>query len=263
MSIIKTDPRHVLSCGIFYSILIGPTILSNLYLASLSLDQTFMILYSTRYRLIVTQRHVLIRIFLILIVIILIMIPQHYDYDYNKKTTIFICEFSIFINQWRVCLWTLSHAILFVTIPSIITCISSIILLQNRCNYRRVQKNKLSDTARRIERNSVLILFIVITLSFSILPFAILEIFIVHNRLSHHGIISSMRWRTYKILLRWFLILGAINYSFKFYLRLIISKIFQNDFLQLFNCNFQQKENNNEQNLIPINKQNRTKNIEN
>ncbi|CAF1063159.1 unnamed protein product [Rotaria sp. Silwood1] len=59
MSIIKTDPREIFSCGIFYSILIGPTILSNLYLASMSIDQSFMILYPAHHRLLITRCYVL------------------------------------------------------------------------------------------------------------------------------------------------------------------------------------------------------------
>jgi len=241
MSIIKIDPREIFSCGIFYSILIGPTILSNLYLASMSIDRTLIILYPARYRHSITPRHVLIRICLIFLIIILFMIPHHFYYYYDKKTTIFICEFHTFVDQWRVRLWPILHAILFVSIPYSITCISSIILLKNRCHHRRIYKNKLSENARRLERNSILILFISITTFCSTLPFVILEIFIVHDRLFNHGIMSITRWKTYKLLLNWFLTCGAVNYSFKFYIRLIISKQFRRDFVHLIHCCNQQK----------------------
>jgi len=228
----------------------------------MSLDQSVMILYPNRYRLLITRRHVIVRIVLILIITILFMIPHHFYYYYNKKSTIFICEFYTFIDQWKIRLWPFTHAILFVSIPSIITCISSIILLQNRCHHRKIHKNKLSENARRLERNSILLLFISITIFFSILPFVILEFLIVHDSLFNHGIMSSTKWKTYKMLLNWFLTLGSLNYSFKFYLRLGLSKTFRRDFIQLFNCNFQQKEKNTEQNLISINNQNRKKSIE-
>ncbi len=95
-------------------------------------------------------------------------------------------------------------------------------------------KNQLSENARRLERNSIVILFISITTFCSLLPFVILQIFIVHDQLfNHHGIITTNRWKIYRILHNWFLILGAVNYSFKFYVNLIISKLFRRDFVQL------------------------------
>lgn len=75
MSIIRIGPRQIFSCEIFYSLLIGPAILSNLYLASMAIDRSLMIFHPNRYRLLVTQRHVLI--------VILCMIPHHFFYYYN------------------------------------------------------------------------------------------------------------------------------------------------------------------------------------
>ena len=234
VSIIKIDPREVVSCGIFYSFLIGSTILSNLYLASMSIDRTVMIFYPSRYRRWITQRHVLLRMCFILLIIILFMIPHHFYYYYNKNTTIFICQFHRFVVQWRVRLWPFLHAILFVSIPYLITCLSSIILLHNRCQQRRIMKNKLSENARRLERNSIVLLVVSITTFCSLLPFVILQIFIVHDQLfNHNQIISTHRLEIYRILLNWFLILGAVNYSLKFYFNLFISKLFRRDFIQL------------------------------
>ncbi|CAF1022064.1 unnamed protein product [Rotaria sordida] len=262
MSIIKTDLREIISCGIFYSILVGPTILSNLYLALMSIDRTFMILYPTRYRLLITRRHVLIRIFLILIIVILFMIPHHFYFYYNRKTTIFICEFYTFIDHWKIRAWPFLHAILFVLLPSIITCISSVILLHNRCNQRKITKNKSSETARRMTRNAILIFLISIFILFSLLPTVIVEIFIVNDRLFNHDIFCSIRWKQYRILLNWFLTLSALNYSSKFYLRLIISKTFRRDFIKLINFISLRQQKNNEQSLVPLNNRNTAKNTE-
>jgi len=238
--------------------LVGPTILSNLYLASMSLDQILMILYPAYYRRVITPCHIMIRLFLILIIVIIIMTPHPFYYYYDTKTTIFVCEFHKFVNPWIIRIWPFVHGILFVLIPSIITCISSIILFQNRYNHRKTHQNRLSEVARRIERNSVLIVFISIIISFCILPLVTLEIFIVHDLLSNHGIISSIKVKKYKILLNWFVSLVSVNYSAKFYLHLIVSKTFRRDFIQLFNCNFRQKEKIIEENLIPLNIENRT-----
>ncbi|CAF3475823.1 unnamed protein product [Rotaria sp. Silwood1] len=259
MSIIKTDPREIFSCGIFYSILIGPTILSNLYLASMSIDQSFMILYPAHHRLLITRCYVLKCILLIFIVVILFMIPHHFYFHYNKKTTIFICESYTFIDHWKIRIWPFLHAILFVSLPSLVTCISSVILLHNRFNQRRMNKNYLSDNARRMKRNSILVLFISIVTLFSILPTVILEAFIIYDRLFNDDILCSIRWKTYKILLNWFLTLSALNYSSKFYIRLLISKTFRREFIKLIYCIPPRPRKKSEQNSVPRNLPNKPK----
>ena len=252
MSIIKIDPRQIISCGLFYNVLIGSTILSNLYLASMSIDRSFMILYPARYRLLITQRHVLLRILLILLIVIIFMIPHQFYYYYNPKSTIFICEFHVSINRWEIRIWSFLHAIIFVSLPSIIICISSIILLHNRCHHRQKSNNKLSTNARRMERNSILIFLTSIIILFSLLPTVILEIFMVHDRLFNYQVVCSIRWRIYKILLNWFLTLLSLNYSLKFYIRLAISRSFQRDFIQIITCNSIRTNESNEQRLVPL-----------
>jgi len=190
------------------------------------------------------------------------MIAHNFYYYYDENTTLFICEFYTFIEKWRIRLWPFLHAILFVSIPLIITCISSIILLLNRCKHRRITQNNLSENARRIERNSIFILFVSIVIFFSLLPSVILEIFIVHDLIFNHEIYCSSRRKTYNILLNWFLILAAVNYSSKFYIRLVISKTFRRDFIQLINCILPRKEKINEQQLVPLNNQNKRKSRE-
>ncbi|CAF1047661.1 unnamed protein product [Adineta steineri] len=226
-------------------------------LASMSIDRNFIILYPTRYRLIITRHHVLRRIVLIFLITILFMIPHHFYYYYNKNTTLSICEFHKFIDRWKIHVWPFIHAILFVSIPSIITCISSVMLLHNRRKHRRLTKNILGEKARRIERNSILIVFISLALAFTTLPIVILEIFIVHDRLFNHEIYCLTRWKTYKILLNWFLTLASFSYSCKFYIRLMISRTFRKEFLQLLNCIFRRKDKINEQHLMALNKQNK------
>jgi hypothetical protein len=252
MSIIKTDPRQLMSCGIFYSIIIGSTILSNLYLASMSIDRIFLILYPSRYRVMITRRHVLLRIVLILLVVIVFMIPHHFYYYYDPISTIFICEFYSFTHRWQIHIWSFLHAIVFASLPSVITCLSSAILLHNRCRHRQKSNNKLSVIARRMEINSVAILFVSISILFLSLPTVILQIFIVHDRLVRHEILCSTRWEIYKILLNWFFILSALNYSLKFYIRLSISRSFQRDFIQIISCHFIQTNKNNQQRLSPL-----------
>lgn len=262
MSVIKVDPREVFGCGIFYMILIGPTIASNLYLALLFTDRARMILNPTRFRLIITRRHVIIRIFITFIVILLFMIPYHFYFYYDSKTTVFICEFYEHVDRWKLHIWPFLHAILFVSLPSILTCISSLILIYNRYTHRRLHKNNISVSARRMERNSVVLLFTAIGILLSLAPTVILQILIVNDYLSNHDKRCRERWKTYKILSYCFLTLFVFTYSFKFYFRLCISRAFQRDLIQLFGFVSRREQSNNDQCLILLSSKNLEKNIE-
>jgi hypothetical protein len=252
MSLVETDPRQLLPCGIFYSLLIGPTILSNLYLASFSIDRSFMLLNPTRYRLLITRRHVFVRVLLILLIVILFMTPHHYYFYYDKNTTLFLCEFHTFVDRWRLRIWPFLHAILFVSIPLLITTVSSLFLVHNRCEHRKATNNNVSESARRLERNAIVVACVSIAIAFALLPIVILQIFMVHDRLYNHDVYCSRRWKTYPILLYCFLTLSAFTYSFKFYLRLMISKLFQRDFLQVISCVHLQRVEANAQHSIPL-----------
>lgn len=235
MSFVKTDPRKILSCGIFYGIIIGSTTLSNLYLASLAIDRSVIIIYPTRYRLIVTKSHVQVRLIIICIIVIIVSIPHHFYFSYEPKSALLLCAFNSSVNRGKIRLWALVHAILLVTIPSIIVCICTSILLRNRCKHQRNQQQHPSAAARRMRRQSMFIFFFSLGIFICLLPSCILEIFVAYDRLFDPDKSCSKRWKIYKVLSHCFLILTSINYSMKFYLHLIISRSFRADFLRLIN----------------------------
>lgn len=241
MSLIKTDPREIISCGIFYSILVGSTTLSNLYLASMSIDRSMMILYPARYRLIVTRSRVILRLTLITLIITVLLIPHHFYFYYKPGTTLFLCDLHSSVNYRRIRLWSLIHAILFVSVPSLIVCICSSILLHNRCKHKRLNKNNLSVTARRMHRRSILLFFVSLWLLLSLLPICILQIFIIHKRLVYPDSYCSMQWKIYRILLNCFLTISTINYSNKFYIHLIVSTTARKHFIQFITCTSDQQ----------------------
>lgn len=255
MSFVKTDPRQVFSCGIFYNILIGSTTLSNMYLAAMSIDRSILILRPTRYRMYVTRPRVIISLIIIFLIILLLLIPHHFYFYYEPRTTIFLCDFNSIVTHRQMRFWTLLHAILFVSIPSLIVCLSSFLLLHNRCKHKRIQKNNLSKTARQMHNHSIAIVFISIGIFISLLPSCILEIFIVHDRFFYHDKHCSIRWKIYKILLSFFLTLSSITYSIKFYIHLAISTSFRKNFIQFIRCKSIRMNNGsqNEQSLLQNN----------
>lgn len=266
MLLIKTDPREVLSCGIFYSIIMGSTILSNLYLASMSIDRSLMILSPATYRLTVTQSRVIIRIILICLITSLFLIPHHFYLYYDPKNTLFLCDFYSFVKHRQIRLWSYAHASFFVAIPLLIVCISSYILLHNRCKHNRIYKQNISKSARRMYRLSIFLFSVSIGIFVCVLPICILEIFIVHDRYFNHKACLK-RWVIYRILLNCFLTLSSINYSMKFYINIIISTPMRKNFIQLIRCKFNQNTSesaiiSNEQCLLSLRSQNKTKSTE-
>jgi hypothetical protein len=222
----------------------------------MSIDRSIIILYPTRYRLIVTRSHVTQRLILIYIIVFIFLIPHHFYLFYKPKSTLFLCDFHSSVNHKQIYLWTFIHAILFVSIPSIIVCISAFILLHNRCQYKRIHKNNLSSNARRMHRQAIFIFFVSLGIFFTLLPSCILEIFIVYNRFSYHNNNYCLnRWKFYKILLNCFVTLLSINYSMKFYIHLIISTSFRKNFIQFISC----KTNQNLSRSSPINNENKNK----
>ena len=257
MSLIKSDPREVLSCGIFYSILMGSTTLSNLYLASMSIDRSIMILYPARYRVLVTRPRIQFRLVVIGLIITALLIPHHFYFYYEPRATLFLCDFYPFVNHRQVRIWSLIHSILFVFLPSLIVCISAFILLHNRQRHNRLYKQTLSQSARRMHKLSIFIFIMSVGIFFSLVPTCVLEVFLVHARLSSHYGHCLGRWKVYKILVHCFLVLSSINYSIKFYVHLIMSTSFRKSFIQLITCKSPENptrssKGNNEQHSLPM-----------
>ena len=257
MSWIKIDPRDIFSCGIFYCIVFGSTTLSNLYMASMSADRSIMILYPTRYRLIVTRTRVMIRIIIMLIIILLLGIPHHIYFTYNPKTTLFFCSFHEWVNKRRTRIWSFARGAIFVLIPSIITCISSFILFHNRLKHKRIHKSS-SQASRLMFRHSILVFLVSLVILLSLLPTCIIGVFIAYDELIRGDDKNCVaRWKMYRTLLNCSLMLAVINYSMKFYIHLIISTSFREHFIQFITRKPPKRpsqgnsENKNEQRLLP------------
>ncbi|CAF2076184.1 unnamed protein product [Rotaria magnacalcarata] len=258
MSFVKNDPRDVLSCRIFYCILVGSIALSNLYLAAVSIDRSIMILFPFRYRFIVTQSSVTFRIILILLIVIVLFVPHYFYLQYDAKAKLVLCNFTSSINDKQIHFTSIIHSIIFVFIPSLIVCIGSLVLLKNRHQHRRTHKHSSSSTARRMHKSSVLMFLISLWFFVSLLPALIIEIFVIYDQLFFHEMLCSMRQKIYKILLNCFLICSSVNYSTKFYIHLIVSESFRMNLIQFITCSNlsnasrqlrMKVKNNNEQNI--------------
>ncbi|CAF5039394.1 unnamed protein product [Rotaria sp. Silwood1] len=220
-----------------------------------------MILCPMRYRSIVKRSHVVCRLVSIFLVITLLVIPHYFYLHHDAKTTLFLCNLTSLNNRHRVHLLSLIHTILFVSIPSLIVCISSIILLNNRCQQKRKYKKALSLNARRMHKRSVLIFLLSFWLLLSLLPAFIVKLFVLLDQLFYDDIRCPIRLKIYKILYNCFLIGSSITYSTKFYIHLIVSTSFRESFIQFICCQNHKKssgltkmnnKNKNELRLLPL-----------
>jgi hypothetical protein len=220
-----------------YAFIVGPTIASNLLLASLSIDRSMIVIHPTRYRLLITRCHVFKRISLVILIVVFIMFLPHFTLYHDSNSYIqVVCDLRPVVHQWESNLWPLMHTVLFALIPSLITCISSLILFHNRFCHHPVLKRTLSARSRRIQTLSLLIAIFSVGSLIAILPVCILEVLTLNDRIANPDSSCSMRRMQYKILLNYFLSLMSMNYSFKFYAHLIISTPFRSNFIRLLNC---------------------------
>jgi hypothetical protein len=147
----------------------------------------------------------------------------------------------------------------------LIVCISTFILLHNRCKHKRIHKKNFSESARRVHRRSIFIFIFAVGTFLLVLPLCILEILIMHDRFFYHNRYCSTRWKIYKIVFNYFLTFLSINYSMKFYIHLIMSTTARRSFIQLITFRYNENPsrmnngNFNELSLFPFIDRNKSK----
>ncbi|CAF1167978.1 unnamed protein product, partial [Didymodactylos carnosus] len=102
MSIIKRDPRDILSCGGYYSCVVGSSMISNFLLANGSFDRVLIIVLPHKYQQIVTNKKVLLRIILTVLITSLLMIHFHFSlyYQAEMKLSARTCEYYPDTRLW-------------------------------------------------------------------------------------------------------------------------------------------------------------------
>jgi hypothetical protein len=150
----------------------------------------------------------------------------------NRKIIFSVDFMLMFVDGNLSCgLLYMLHSFFF--IPWLVACVSSTILLYNRCHHRRVHKRTLSVRTRRVQRLSLMLVLFSFSGLFVVLPVCILHILIVRNQIVNQNIKCSVQYARYRILFYWFLSLMTMNYSLKFYARLIVSSPFRRDFARI------------------------------
>ena len=234
------DPRDVLTCGIFYTLTIGSSNASTLLLTAASIDRVLIVVYPSRYSTFVTRRKALIKISLILLLVLLLMIQYHFSFYFSHS--LHVCEYYSYAQLWHGTLWPLIRLALLAFVPCTITCICSMVIFQNRF-YRRPSTTSETSGTRHMRTASLLLVIYSIYYTISIMPINILQFFhsyfLADTRWSGRSEIDCLKFSQWTVLMKFCLLLMAINYSNKFIVHYLISLQFRQDVWNLLTtCTF-------------------------
>jgi hypothetical protein len=126
-------------------------------------------------------------------------------------------------------------------IPCIITCACSLVILKNRY-YRRPSTTSETTGTKHMRTASLLLVIYSIYYTFSVMPLNILQFFhsyFFKNNLTNTSEIDCLKFAQWKMLMKFCMLLLAINYSNKFLVHYLISMQFRRDVWNLFTkCSF-------------------------
>jgi hypothetical protein len=231
------DPRDVLTCGTYYSLTIGSSNISTLLLTAASIDRVLIIVYPGRSSTFVTQRKALIKIIFIIICVSLLIIQYHLSYYFSYS--FHICEYYSYAQLWHGKVWPLIRLSLLAFIPCLITCACSIIIMKNRY-YRRPSTTSETSGTRHMRTASLLLVMYSIYYAVSVMPLNILQFFHSYffndDKLTE---INCLKFSQWTMLMKFCMLLMAINYSNKFFVHYFISMQFRRDVWNLLTkCTF-------------------------
>ena len=218
------DPRDLLTCGTYYSLTIGLSHCSTLLLTAASIDRVLIVLYPSRYSTFVTRTKALIKIIFILVFVLIVIVQYHFSFYFSHSFR--VCE-SYFDGQfWYGKLTPLIRFIILAFLPCSITCVCSIIIFQNRF-YRRPSTSSETTGSRHMRTASLILVIYSIYYSLTILPIDILQFF--QSTFITDSPLNCFKFSLWKNLMKFSMLLMAINYSNKFFVHYLISVQFRRE----------------------------------
>ncbi|CAF3324674.1 unnamed protein product [Rotaria sp. Silwood1] len=229
------DPRAVLTCGLYYSLTIGSSNVSTLLLAAASIDRLVIVVYPSRYSTFVTRTKALIKIIFIILFVFILIIQYHFSYYFSYSYS--VCEYYSYAQLWQGKIWALIRLALLAFIPCLIICICSLVILKNRY-YRRPSTTSETTGTRHMRTASLLLVIYSIYYTISVMPLNILQFFHSHffndNTIRNTSEINCLKFSQWKLLMKFCMLLMAINYSNKFIVHYLVSMQFRRYVWNLF-----------------------------
>ncbi|CAF1028068.1 unnamed protein product [Rotaria sordida] len=229
------DPRAVLTCGVYYSLTIGSSNVSTLLLAAASIDRLLIVVYPSRYSIFVTRTKALVKIIFIIIFVFILIIQYHFSFYYSYLYN--ICEYYSYAQLWHGKIWPLIRLALLAFVPCLIICICSFVILKNRY-YRRPSATSETTGTRHMRTASLLLVIYSIYYTISVMPLNILQFF--HSYFFNDDTagktteINCLKFSQWKMLMKFCMLLMAINYSNKFIVHYLVSMQFRRYVWNLF-----------------------------
>ncbi|CAF3982912.1 unnamed protein product [Rotaria magnacalcarata] len=229
------DPRDVLTCGIYYSLTAGSSNVSTLLLAAASIDRLLIVVYPSLYSTFVTRKKAILKI-IVIILFVCILVVQYY-FSYYFSYSYYMCEYYSYAHLLHGQMWPLIRLALLAFIPCLIICVCSLVILKNRY-YRRPSTTSETTGTRHMRTASLLLVIYSIYYTLSVMPLSILQFFHPYffndNTTRQASEINCVKFSQWKLLMKFCMLLMAINYSNKFFVHYLVSMQFRRYVMNIF-----------------------------
>ncbi|CAF0826490.1 unnamed protein product [Adineta ricciae] len=234
------DPRKVLNCAYFYPFVGSTALISLILIALLNIDRVHMIMYPQRTHSKITNKRVLIKIFLTYTIAIFFVIHYRYSLKYYGKAFIIFgqaCQVHDYAHVWFYSVWPYIN-LLCRLIPCLMIFICTSYICCNRC-----QKKHDSRARRKQQTSSLLLVFVSIYTLFAVIPITILQLFNLKMKDFESDALNYQcrrdvghRAEIWKFLNALFIMLEASTYMNKFYVKWLFSPEFRRNVKQMVRC---------------------------
>jgi len=243
------DPRKILNCAYFYPFVSSTAFISLVLLVLLHIDRTRMINKPQKTNSKITNKRILIKIFLTYTTSILFVIHYRFSLKYSREAFIIYGQSCCVYDRarlWFYSIWPYIH-LLCRLIPCLMIILCTLYVCWNRCHHNHKNIRRPSRSIHRQQQtSSIVLVFVSIYTSFALLPITILQLF--NHQMSQYEIdyryycrYDTDKANKWKLLNALFIMWEASTYMNKFYIRCLVSSQFRHDVKQTIFCRFRNK----------------------
>jgi hypothetical protein len=243
------DPRKILNCAYFYPFVGSTAFISLILLVLLNIDRIYIINKPQETQSKITNKRILIKIFLTYSTSIFFFLHYRYSLQYSREAFIIYgqsCYVYDHARLWFYSIWPYIHLFCRL-IPCLIIILCTLYLSWNRYHYQPSSSRTSKCSIHRQQQTlSIILVFLSIYTFFAVLPITIVQLF--NRQMSEYEIDSrsycqddTKKVNQWKLLNALFIMWEASTYMNKFYIRFIISSEFRHDVKQTIFCRFKNK----------------------
>ena len=237
---IAPDPRKILDCGFFYPFVSGTSVISLILIVQLNLDRIYMIQHPNTHNKRITNKRILLKIFLSSSVSILFVINYQFSVTYDPQAFVIFgqaCRVYSRAKWWFLSVWPYLQLV-----SRLIPCLLLIICTIYICLNRNRTK-KIGSIHRRQQTFSKVLVAVSFYTFLAVVPITILQLFNQRvwqyemDYLRYNCERDQRRANHWKLANAIFIMWEASSHVSKFYIRLVCSSEFRQDVKRLFFTN--------------------------